>query len=66
MAGVKAETVFDIMLVLGNSLVINKYSSQTYISQLFYRPYFRGKKSKPKPLNKNNSLLKPENIYCYK
>lgn len=61
-AGVQVKTIFDILLVLGNSLVINKHRSQIYISQLLYRPSFREKKKKgkPKPLNKNNSLLEPE------
>lgn len=61
--GMQLETIFSILLDLGNDSAINKYSSQIYLSHPFYQPSFRGKNNgQTKTFNKSNSLLEPENI----
>lgn len=44
--GMQLETIFSILLDLGNDSAINKYSSQIYLSHPFYQPSFRGKKQR--------------------
>lgn len=52
MSFMQLETIFGILLDLGNNLAINKHSSQMHLSRPFYQPSFREKKEtdKPKPL----------------